>query len=83
MDLCYHLLYINGAGTIDIDSNVGEIGGVKYKLMGAFSNKADIFFVPKDNYEEAVKVKKKFNYKIKVVSVDTFEDAINYLKTTK
>ena len=74
---------IVGTGTIDSDGNVGEIGGVKYKLMGAVSNKADIFFVPKDNYEEAMKVKKEFNYKIKVVSVEKLEDAINYLKTTK
>ena len=28
-------------------------------------------------------VKKKFNYKIKLVKVDTLSDAINYLKNTK
>ena len=74
---------IVGTGTIDTEGNIGEIGGVKYKLMGAVSSKADIFFVPKDNYEEAMKVKKEFNYKIKVVSVNTLQDAIDYLKTTK
>lgn len=74
---------IVGTGTIDINGNVGEIGGVKYKLMGAVKDKADIFFVPKDNYEEAINIKKEFNYKIKVVSVDTLQDAINYLKNTK
>ncbi len=74
---------IVGTGTIDTDGNIGEIGGVRYKLMGAVSDKADIFFVPKDNYEEAMKVKKEFNYKVKVVSVNKLEDAINYLKTTK
>ena len=71
---------IVGTGTIDINGNVGEIGGVKYKLMGAESNNADIFFVPKNNYQEAIDTKKKFNYKIKVISVDTLQDAINYLE---
>ncbi len=74
---------IVGTGTIDYDGNVGEIGGVKYKLMGAVSNKADIFFVPKENYEEAMKVKKEFNYNIKIVLVNTLDDAIKYLKETK
>ena len=71
---------IVGTGTIDINGNVGEIGGVKYKLMGAVKSKADIFFVPSDNYEEAIETKKKFNYKIKIVKVDTLKDAVNYLK---
>ena len=71
---------IVGTGTIDINGKVGEIGGVKYKLMGAVSNNADIFFVPKENYEEAIKIKKEYNYKINIVSVETLEDAINYLK---
>ena len=71
---------IVGTGTIDINGNVGEIGGVKYKLMGAVKNKADIFFVPNNNYEEAMNAKKKFNYKIDIVKVDTLSNAINYLK---
>ena len=74
---------IVGTGTIDLNGNVGSIGGVKYKLMGAVDSKADIFFVPSDNYEEAEKTKKEFNYKIKLVKVDTLNDAINYLKNTK
>ena len=71
---------IVGTGTIDINGNIGEIGGIKYKLMGAVKNKANIFFVPTDNYEEAMKVKKQFNYKINIIKVDTLEDAVNYLK---
>lgn len=71
---------IVGTGTIDIDGNVGEIGGVKYKIMGAEKNHADIFFVPSNNYEEAMKTKKQFNYKINIVKVDTLNDAIIYLK---
>lgn len=71
---------IIGTGTIDIDGNVGEIGGVKYKLMGAVKNKADIFLCPKENYEEAIKVKKENNYDIKIVAVATLKEAIEELE---
>lgn len=72
---------IVGTGTIDIDGNVGEIGGVKYKLIGAVKNKADIFLVPSgENYEEAIKVKKEKNYKIKIVGISNIKEAINELK---
>ena len=70
---------IVGTGTIDELGNVGVIGGVKYKLMGAVKNKADIFFVPDGNYEEAIKTKNNFNYKIDIVKVKTIKDAIDYL----
>ena len=70
---------IVGTGTIDNNGNVGEIGGVKYKLIGAYNNKADVFLVPKDNYKEALKVKKKKKYRIKLVKVETLSDAIKYL----
>ena len=70
-----------GTGTIDKDGNVGSIGGVKYKLIGAVKNKADLFIVPNgENYEEALKVKKEKGYDIDIYGVDTFEDALNILK---
>lgn len=73
---------IVGTGTIDIDGNVGSIGGVKYKLIGAVKNKADIFIVPNgENYDEAIKIKKEKNYKIKIIGVSTLKEAINELKT--
>ncbi len=71
---------IVGTGTIDALGNVGEIGGVKYKLMGAVKAKADIFFVPEANYEEALKEKDKYDYDIELVKVSKLEDAVNYLK---
>ncbi len=70
---------IVGTGTIDHNGVVGEIGGIKYKLLGAVKNKADIFMCPKDNYEEAVKIKKDRNLNIKIVKVESLKDAINYL----
>ncbi len=72
---------IVGTGTIDADGNVGEIGGVEYKLKGAEARKADIFFVPAgENYEEAMELKKKKNYSITIVPVSTFDEALAYLE---
>ena len=71
---------IIGTGTIDLNGNVGEIGGVKYKLIGAVKKKADIFLVPEGNYEEAVKVKNEKGYDIRLISVKTLEEAIEALK---
>lgn len=71
---------IIGTGTIDINGKVGEIGGVKYKLIGAVHEKAEVFIVPEGNYEEAVKVKNEKGYDIRIISVKTLEDAINALK---
>ena len=70
-----------GTGTIDIDGNVGAIGGVKYKLIGAVKNKADVFLVPKDNYEEAIEVKNEKGYDITILAVDTLSDAIESLES--
>ena len=71
---------IAGTGTIDKDGNVGEIGGVKYKVMGAASGHADVFFVPVANYEEANKVKNEKGYNLNIVKVKTLSEAIDYLR---
>ncbi len=71
---------IAGTGTISIDGSVGEIDGVKYKIMGAAKNGIDIVFVPSSNYEEAIATKDKYNYNMEIVKVDTVDEAIEYLK---
>lgn len=73
-------LKIVGTGTIDLDGNVGSIGGVEYKLKSAVKEGADLFIVPiGENYDEALKLKNKYNYDIDIIGVSTFEEAINYL----
>lgn len=71
---------ISGTGTISLDGSVGEIDGVKYKIMGAYRNDMDVVFVPSGNYEEALATKEEYNYDIEIVKVDTFDEAIEYLK---
>ena len=71
---------IAGTGTIDLEGNVGKIDGIKYKLMGAVKNKMDVVLVPEGNYEEALEVKEEKSYDIEIVSIKTFNDAIEYLK---
>lgn len=72
---------IVGTGTIDVNGNVGSIGGVEYKIKGAVKENADIFLIPAgENYEEAKKIVEENNYKIKLIPVTTFEDALEKLK---
>ena len=74
---------IVGTGTINSDGTVGEIGGVKYKLMGAVKSHADIFLVPQgSNYQEAIKEAKKKKYHIQILGVKNFQDALNQLNQT-
>lgn len=75
-----HSHKIAGTGTIDMYGNVGAIDGVKYKIIGAYRNKMELVFVPQDNYEEAIKVIKERNYKMKVVGVSTFDETVDYLE---
>lgn len=70
---------ICGTGTIDYNGTVGEISSVKYKVMGADKDKCDVFLVPEINYEEAKSTKDKFKYDLEIVSVNTLDEALEYL----
>lgn len=67
---------IAGTGTIDLDGKIGEIDGVEQKVLAAERKDADLFFVPIENYDSA----RKTATKIKLVSIETIDDAIQYLK---
>lgn len=71
---------IAGTGTIELDGTVGEISGVKYKLIGAVKNGADVFIAPTNNYEEALKVKEENNYDIEIIEATTFKEVVEKLK---
>lgn len=71
---------IAGTGVIYEDGSVGSIDGVKYKLKGAVKNKAKVFIIPSENYDEAVKLKKEHNYDIEIIEADNLHNVIEKLK---
>lgn len=71
---------IVGTGTIDIEGVVGEIGGIKYKLLGAEKANAEIFLCPLENYAEAKDVKEKNKLKLELIPVETLKEAVEVLQ---
>lgn len=71
---------IMGTGTIEKDGTVGEIGGVKYKLLGAYKDGAEVFLCPAENYEEALEIKNKEDMDIELIGVKTFDEGLEKLK---
>lgn len=68
---------IAGTGEIACDGGVGPIGGVEQKVAGAEREGADLFFAPTLNAEAA---REAAGDGIEVVSISTFNDAIQYLE---
>jgi PDZ domain-containing protein len=69
---------IAGTGTIDDDGNVGPIGGIPQKLVGAENAGAVLFLVPKDNCAEALRNARPG---LTMAEVATVDDALTALKT--
>ena len=67
---------IAGTGTIASDGTIGRIDGILQKIIAADKARADLFFVPKENYETAQKTTRD----IKLVSIENIDDALDYLK---
>lgn len=80
---------IAGTGTITHDGKVGPIGGVELKVVAADRKKADIFFVPKDVYDngellyanetDALAKAKEIGTDMKIIPVATLDEAIKFL----
>lgn len=76
---------IAGTGSIDELGNIGAIGGIDQKVVAASENGAKIFFAPRGfgNYKTAVKTAKNIKTKMKIIPVETFDDAVTYLEGLK
>ncbi|MEH7305319.1 SepM family pheromone-processing serine protease [Neobacillus drentensis] len=80
---------IAGTGTIDVDGTVGPIGGIEQKIVAADKAGAEIFLAPNEkgiknsNYRDAVKTAREINTKMKIVPIDTFDEAVSYLEKLK
>lgn len=68
-------LVISGTGTIEIGGNVGRIGGIREKITTAEFSKVDIFFIPTLHLDDISDMQ----YSFEIVSVDTLEEAVNWL----
>ncbi len=68
---------IAGTGTIDINEDVGSIGGVFQKVIAAERAGAEYFIVPVANYEEA----KEAVHQITLVPVNTLQEVLDFLNS--
>ncbi len=69
---------IAGTGTIDGDGAVGAIGSVRQKVFAAINVGAEYVLVPSRNYDDALSAA---GDDIEVVSIDTIDDALDFLDT--
>lgn len=77
---------IAGTGTISADGTVGRIGGIDQKVVAADKAGAEIFLAPNENgakdsnYKLAAKTAKDIGSKMKIVPINTFDEAVEYLE---
>ncbi|QDP40076.1 SepM family pheromone-processing serine protease [Radiobacillus deserti] len=80
---------IAGTGEISYEGQVGRIGGIDKKVIAADDEGCSIFFAPNENgaensnYSVAVKTAEEIGTDMKIVPVDTFQDALDYLEKIK
>ncbi|PLT34550.1 hypothetical protein CUU64_08780 [Bacillus sp. V5-8f] len=80
---------IAGTGTMSETGEVGPIGGIQQKIVAAAQSGAQIFFAPNEkgnknsNYRQALVTAKDIKTDMKIVPVDTLEDALTYLRSLK
>jgi len=70
---------IAGTGEIDPEGNVGPIGGIQQKLVGAQSDGAELFLVPAANCAEAARGPYDPE-KMRLVKVNSLDEAIDDVK---
>lgn len=68
---------IAGTGTIDIEGNVGPIGGVRQKVVAAEAAGAEVMLVPATNYDEALTARR---YGMELVPVATLDEVLTALE---
>ncbi|MDP8959674.1 MAG: PDZ domain-containing protein [Actinomycetota bacterium] len=71
-----HGLVVAGTGTIRLDGEVGEVGGVRQKVFAARAAGADYVLVPEGNYQEALGAT---GGEIEVVAVSDLDEALRFL----
>lgn len=69
---------IAGTGSIRLDGSIGNIGGVRQKVVAAEAAGAEYILVPEGNYESALTAERD---SIEIVPVATIDDAIDFLES--
>jgi PDZ domain-containing protein len=69
---------IAGTGTIKADGTVGNIGGIRQKVVGAEAAGATVILVPAGNYDKALTAERNT---IRIVPIATIGDAIEFLQS--
>jgi PDZ domain-containing protein len=69
---------VAGTGTIDSEGNVGEIGGIRQKVVAAEAAGAEFMLVPAANYDEALTAPRNG---IELIAVATLDDALAALES--
>lgn len=72
-----HGRVVAGTGTISLDGSVGNIGGIRQKVVGAEAAGAEYILVPDGNYESALTAERD---DIEIVPVADLDDAISFLE---
>lgn len=70
---------VAGTGTIVKEGTVGPIGGVKHKIVAADREGAELFFVPRKNFDEAKAKADRIGTSMRLIPVDKLQDAIDYM----
>lgn len=71
--------HIAGTGTISEDGTVGSIGGIQFKIVASNRKKAELFFVPEQNYKDAKAKADEIGSTMKLIPVKRLDDALQYL----
>jgi PDZ domain-containing protein len=66
-----------GTGTLDLEGNIGAIGGIRLKILAAERAGADAFLLPEGNLAEA----RGTGDRIELVPVSTVDEAVRYLES--
>jgi PDZ domain-containing protein len=69
---------IAGTGSIQFDGTIGNIGGIRQKVVGAEAAGAEYILVPQGNYQSALTAPRK---SIEIVPVATLEEVIGFLES--
>jgi len=68
---------VAGTGAIKVDGTVGNIGGIRQKVVGAEAAGAEYILVPQGNYDSALTAERTV---IEIVPIATIDDAIEFFE---